>query len=164
MNWDWIDAALPSAKRGTLRVWGDWFGRPYDNIHMPISYSAFDEGLRFVFNEDEVVDVLARLRRALKDDGILLIDTASTLSVRQLAAEAVKRVIGYYRKPYIFWAWWRTPGFLASLGRKAGFRIGTIYHVRNAGSRRRLYARPRLIQGWPTLRNSHSMLLMSPGR
>lgn len=57
MNWDWIDAALPTTKRGTLRIWGQWFGRPYDNIHIPISYSAFDEGLRFVFNDDEVLTI-----------------------------------------------------------------------------------------------------------
>jgi hypothetical protein len=57
MSWDWIDAALPSAKRGTLRIWGQWFGRPYDNLHIPIAYTAFDEGLRFVFNEDEVLTI-----------------------------------------------------------------------------------------------------------
>jgi hypothetical protein len=57
MNWDWIDAALPTAKQGTLRIWGEWFGRPYDNVHVPISYSTFDEGLRFVFNEDEMLTI-----------------------------------------------------------------------------------------------------------
>lgn len=57
MNWDWIDAALPSTKRGTLRIWGDWFGRPYDNVHTPISYSAFDEGLRFVFDQGEILTI-----------------------------------------------------------------------------------------------------------
>ncbi len=24
-------------KGGTLRFWGDWFGRPYDNFHRPVS-------------------------------------------------------------------------------------------------------------------------------
>jgi hypothetical protein len=30
---DAILGALPNVKSGTLRIWGDWFGRPHDNIH-----------------------------------------------------------------------------------------------------------------------------------
>ena len=57
MSWSWIDAALPSAKRGTLRIWGEWFGRPHDNFHSAVSCHAFDDGLRFAFNEDEVLTI-----------------------------------------------------------------------------------------------------------
>lgn len=24
-------------KGGSMRFWGDWFGRPYDNFHVPVS-------------------------------------------------------------------------------------------------------------------------------
>jgi hypothetical protein len=34
-----INAALP-VKSGALRVWGDWFGRPYDNMHVIVSASS----------------------------------------------------------------------------------------------------------------------------
>jgi hypothetical protein len=67
MSWDWIGAALPSAKRGTLRIWGEWFGRPYDNSHVPVGYQAFDEGLRFTFNEDEALTIWAPQRIVLNE-------------------------------------------------------------------------------------------------
>lgn len=57
MESDRIDLALPSAKRGTLRIWGEWFGRPYDNFHRAIRRQAFDEGLRFSFNGNEVLTI-----------------------------------------------------------------------------------------------------------
>ena len=30
---DRISAALPNIKAGSLRIWGEWFGKPYDNFH-----------------------------------------------------------------------------------------------------------------------------------
>jgi hypothetical protein len=29
-----IAGALPAAKKGSLRIWGEWFGKPHDNWHM----------------------------------------------------------------------------------------------------------------------------------
>jgi hypothetical protein len=34
---DLIMATPPS---GTLRIWGDWFGRPYDNAHRIVSVAV----------------------------------------------------------------------------------------------------------------------------
>jgi hypothetical protein len=113
-----------------------------------------------VLNADEVVSFLERLSGPLSDEGVIIIDSASVLSVRQLAAESIKRLTGYYRKPYVFWAWWRTPGFLAGLARKAGLEVEAIYNVHRVKGRRRLHRRARLYEGWPTLRTSHAALVL----
>lgn len=67
MSWDWIDTALPSAKQGTLRMWGQWFGRPYDNFHWAVGCHAFDEGLRFTFSEGEVLTIWQPLHVVLTE-------------------------------------------------------------------------------------------------
>jgi hypothetical protein len=48
-----MKAALPHLKAGTLRFWGEWFGRPYDNIHQIVDCDAQHEVLHIQFNEGE---------------------------------------------------------------------------------------------------------------
>lgn len=46
-------------KSGSLRFWGDWFGRPMDNCHKPVS-ASFDEaeGLLVIqFDEGETCEI-----------------------------------------------------------------------------------------------------------
>jgi len=52
-----ITIALPNVRRGTLRFWGQWFGRPYDNIHTVVSCDATDDCLRLRFDGGEVLAV-----------------------------------------------------------------------------------------------------------
>jgi hypothetical protein len=52
-----ITAILPHVKLGTLRFWGEWFGRPFDNGHWLVGCHATDECLRLQFNENEVLAV-----------------------------------------------------------------------------------------------------------
>lgn len=52
-----IRAALPSVKRGSLRFWGQWFGRPHDNIHTLVGCTAEGARLRLVFDENETLCV-----------------------------------------------------------------------------------------------------------
>lgn len=54
-----IKAALPQLKQGTLRFWGEWFGRPNDNIHSVVDCEADRDLLRLRFHEDEVLSVWA---------------------------------------------------------------------------------------------------------
>jgi hypothetical protein len=54
---DRIREALPRLKRGTLRFWGVWFGRPYDNLHSLVGCESKQEILRVYFNEDEILTV-----------------------------------------------------------------------------------------------------------
>ena len=52
-----ITSKLPKIKTGTLRFWGEWFGRPYDNIHQVVSCSAAGSLLVIEFNEAETLTI-----------------------------------------------------------------------------------------------------------
>jgi hypothetical protein len=41
--------------RGTLRMWGAWFGRPYDNVHGIVAAEASGEVLTLRFDEGETL-------------------------------------------------------------------------------------------------------------
>jgi uncharacterized protein YndB with AHSA1/START domain len=45
----------PSAVHGSLRVFGDWFGKPYDNDHSVTRASAEDDRLRLDFGDGETL-------------------------------------------------------------------------------------------------------------
>jgi hypothetical protein len=44
---------------GTLRVWGDWFGRPMDNIHTAVGVEAHGGVLTLAFDQGETLSVEA---------------------------------------------------------------------------------------------------------
>lgn len=44
-------------KGGTLRIFGDWFGRPHDNFHRPQRFSIVDEILTVTFDQGEILMV-----------------------------------------------------------------------------------------------------------
>jgi len=52
-----IAKALPHVKRGTLRFWGAWFGRPNDNVHTLRMCDGTQNILRLYFDEGEVLSV-----------------------------------------------------------------------------------------------------------
>ncbi len=52
-----IQRGLPNVKSGTLRFWGQWFGRPYDNIHTVTGASSSDEVLEVRFDNGETLRV-----------------------------------------------------------------------------------------------------------
>ncbi|MEG3089807.1 hypothetical protein [Sphingomonas sp. PB4P5] len=52
-----IAAELPLLKSGTLRIWGEWFGRPYDNIHQIVGANADGDTLTLLFNEGETLTI-----------------------------------------------------------------------------------------------------------
>ena len=54
---DEIQRALPNVKRGTLRFWGFWFGRPYDNLHTLVACEQGQDLLRLRFARDEQLTV-----------------------------------------------------------------------------------------------------------
>jgi hypothetical protein len=54
---DQINKALPDIKRGTLRFWGDWFGRPHDNLHRLVSCECAQDVLTLHFDESEILCV-----------------------------------------------------------------------------------------------------------
>jgi len=54
---DEINNILPNIKSGTLRFFGVWFGRPYDNLHHIVSASANANVLKLIFNEGEILEI-----------------------------------------------------------------------------------------------------------
>jgi hypothetical protein len=52
-----VDQHLPDIEPGTLRFWGEWFGRPYDNQHQLIACEAQPDLLRLRFDEGEVLSI-----------------------------------------------------------------------------------------------------------
>jgi len=51
--------ALPAVKAGSIRFWGDWFGRPYDNHHRVLRCSAVGETLLVEFHDGELLTIQA---------------------------------------------------------------------------------------------------------
>lgn len=52
-----LSARLTELHTGSLRFWGVWFGRPYDNIHRIVSCEAQADMLKLTFNEQETLSV-----------------------------------------------------------------------------------------------------------
>jgi len=52
-----INRTVSKIKAGSLRFFGEWFGRPYDNGHQVVSASAVENVLTIRFNEDETLSV-----------------------------------------------------------------------------------------------------------
>lgn len=52
-----LSARLTELHTGSLRFWGVWFGRPYDNIHWIVSCEARENMLKLTFNEQETLSV-----------------------------------------------------------------------------------------------------------
>lgn len=50
---------ISGLKKGTLRFWGEWFGRPMDNYHIivDVQFNAQENTLILIFNEGETLTV-----------------------------------------------------------------------------------------------------------
>jgi hypothetical protein len=48
-----VESLPERQKSGTLRIWGQWFGRPMDNVHTCTSCEVEEERLVLSFNEGE---------------------------------------------------------------------------------------------------------------
>ncbi len=49
--------ALSAVKAGTLRFWGEWFGKPYDNYHRVVRCLAADVSLVIEFDGGEQLTI-----------------------------------------------------------------------------------------------------------
>jgi hypothetical protein len=50
-----VRSLLPKVKAGTLRIWGEWFGRPHDNYHTIVGCDGDNELVHISFNEGETL-------------------------------------------------------------------------------------------------------------
>ena len=54
---DRIHKAIPHVKKGSLRFWGEWFGRPHDNIHTLVRGEVENGCLRLLFDQGETLSI-----------------------------------------------------------------------------------------------------------
>jgi hypothetical protein len=52
-----IQRLVPRVHSGTLRFWGVWFGRPYDNEHSIVRANAAGDCLELHFNDEETLRI-----------------------------------------------------------------------------------------------------------
>lgn len=53
-----IESLLPNVKCGTLRFWGQWFGRPYDSCHTMLAAKGTADTLIVRFDAEEKLTVV----------------------------------------------------------------------------------------------------------
>lgn len=70
-----IRKILPNVKRGSLRFWGVWFGRPNDNYHTLLRCETEGDILKMFFDEGETLFVWSPLGLSA-DKAIFRIDQA----------------------------------------------------------------------------------------
>ena len=71
-----LERMLPHVRSGTLRFWGQWFGRPHDNRHRIVAGEARGDVLRVRFDAGEVLTVQDP-REATIDAHVFLIGDAT---------------------------------------------------------------------------------------
>lgn len=54
---DRIQKAIPNLKKGSLRFWGEWFGRPHDNMHTLVRGEVENDCLRLFFDQNETLSI-----------------------------------------------------------------------------------------------------------
>lgn len=54
---EYLEQHFVKFKGGSLRIFGDWFGRPYDNFHVPKTFSFVDNILVITFENDETLTI-----------------------------------------------------------------------------------------------------------
>ena len=67
---------LEEKPRGTLRFFGKWFGRPYDNHHEILKCHFKEEVLEIEFDAGETVKISEPEDFSFNDDSILIHDAA----------------------------------------------------------------------------------------
>lgn len=85
-----INATLPNVKAGSLRMWGEWFGRPHDNFHMMKRCSAAGSTLMLEFDDGETLTVES-------PEGLEV--SSTVFAIR--SASAVRWEWFYYGRPHV---------------------------------------------------------------
>jgi hypothetical protein len=54
-----INKLIPNIKAGSLRFFGVWFGKPYDNCHKLVKAESTSDLLLLTFNEGETLEIIS---------------------------------------------------------------------------------------------------------
>lgn len=92
---------FPVVKKGSFRFWGDWFGRPLDNLHKPMSCQLDKDKMTVLFEDGEKLTVLNPVE-VVSDDGEFSVKDAAKIiwewyPYGELMSEENKRHIEYVR-------------------------------------------------------------------
>jgi hypothetical protein len=87
---DRINATLPNVKAGSLRMWGEWFGRPHDNFHTMKRCSTAGSTLMLEFDDGEILTVES-------PEGLEV--SSTVFAIR--SASAVRWEWFYYGRPHL---------------------------------------------------------------
>lgn len=71
-----LTALLPEVKGGSLAFWGNWFGRPMDNMHRVVRCIAVGDSLRLGFDKGEVLTVDSPVGFSISKDTFWINDAA----------------------------------------------------------------------------------------
>ena len=85
----YVESLPPQQKSGTIRIWGQWFGRPMDNVHECIGCQVGEDSLILKFNEGE--------RLTVWNPGDAFVASSTTLTIR--SASRVRWEWHYYGRP-----------------------------------------------------------------
>ena len=85
-----INTQAAVLKHGSLRFWGEWFGRPLDNDHRVVSCDVEENALRVRFNEGEILRVWSPRNAIVSPDTFKIMD-----------ADRVRWEWFYYGRPQI---------------------------------------------------------------
>lgn len=71
-----IQDGLPTLKKGTLRFWGQWFGRPHDNFHVITGAVAEGDELEVRFNAGETLRIFDPVKASVGVDQFVIGDAS----------------------------------------------------------------------------------------
>jgi hypothetical protein len=54
---EYLNQYFTKFKGGSLRIYGDWFGRPHDNFHIPKTFFFENSTLVITFEDDETLTI-----------------------------------------------------------------------------------------------------------
>jgi SAM-dependent methyltransferase len=115
-------------------------------------------------NRQDLIRLLAKAKSWLSPDGVIVFHSVNTLSLRQLAAEIVKKITArHIRVPHIFWGWWRSLGEYCHLAKQAGLSAKEVYCFGDSQSRsKQLVLRSGVFQRTVHLRGGNCIMIFSP--
>ncbi|MGJ5815319.1 hypothetical protein [Paludibaculum fermentans] len=69
-----LQAAIPAGLRGSLRFWGEWFGRPHDTVHTLVSCDFEQTALRLLFDQGETLSIWSPKGLTIGNSGFQIAD------------------------------------------------------------------------------------------
>lgn len=137
-------------------------GKIYD-LSIPGKYDVVCMfAVDYALNNDNLQKTFSKVNSLLAEDGIFLNQTVNLLSFRQVVVSTIRRYfLRTYQSPdYVFWGWWRSPGLISKLARKAGLETSQQFVSDGQGySERRQFLRR-----FPTLRANDMVTVFSKSR